>query len=612
MPACEKEMKFMLSTLCSHLLAFGVLAASPEVLFMPVISMGGAVEGSDLEEMNTTLPGELGRHLGKEVKRGEWPKETPQRSGRHVKKPATSSKDFRRAKAQLAEGRKLFRKLRIAGAIKALKRGIEGLERNLSQVEEHRVLLDGYRMLSVAYFRRGNANMGTSVLESLLRLDPTIELDSRAYPPIFLTILEKARQRQRRRPLGSLKFQLSGAPATVKVNGKVLGVTPLLVDGLFPGENHVQVSRSGERWGKIIRVEGGRVKKVRARLKTASRSTSLRPSVVLSANRFGPYVRREIMRLAKQSRAKYAVVMGMAQDDGIYRTGGFLGQISTGGWVALEPLAPDLDMLSVGVEAHTFAANVASHLASFEAQKVDEDAALLAGYPQGDKPEHLDESPIQEAQETRVAFFEPLERGRGPIAQAPAKAGRQQGRGPVISGLSTRSPVSAAHSHQEAASTETSSSRRGPVTSRSPVASPGSSRRPVMGVDPANTIDSTLNDNLAREEPPLEPIKPTLGDAHEVPILRGPVVNSSQDLNALTEKSTAAIARAGIRHDTLSGENSLMPDLAIEAGIEQVPLVEKWWFWTALATGAALVAGGTTALILSQSTPSSVRVVAVW
>ena len=66
-------------------------------------------------------------------------------------------------------------------------------------------LVDAYVLLAVSYFRRGQDQQGTDVLEQVARLKPDLALDAKQYPPLFLTTFDKARERALSRTRGSIR-----------------------------------------------------------------------------------------------------------------------------------------------------------------------------------------------------------------------------------------------------------------------------------------------------------------------------------------------------------------------------------------------------------------------
>src|SRR5206468_315617 len=99
----------------------------------------------------------------------------------------------------------------------------------------------------------------------------------------------------------------------------------------------------------------------------------------IAANRFDREVKKTARQLARNAGGDWVVVLAMGRGQGVYAVGGFLGNARTGKWAALDPIAPDLDMLSASIEAHSLARNIGEHVKSFTPDTDADDAPIIAG-----------------------------------------------------------------------------------------------------------------------------------------------------------------------------------------------------------------------------------------
>jgi hypothetical protein len=70
--------------------------------------------------------------------------------------------------------------------------------------------------------------------------------------------------------VGDLSITSTPAGATVSINGRAVGVTPLVLNGRPAGSVAVQIARDGfERWSASIQVRSGQMTNVAATLRPA-------------------------------------------------------------------------------------------------------------------------------------------------------------------------------------------------------------------------------------------------------------------------------------------------------------------------------------------------------
>ena len=109
------------------------------------------VETGPAEQMTRAIMTELESQSRLEAVAGETPAGalTKPDTGR---RPARSDSDYRAALTALKEGAKQAQKLRFPQAIRALRRGIDGLADNLEFLDDYTRMIDAYVLLAVAYF----------------------------------------------------------------------------------------------------------------------------------------------------------------------------------------------------------------------------------------------------------------------------------------------------------------------------------------------------------------------------------------------------------------------------------------------------------------------------
>ncbi|MBI5510032.1 MAG: PEGA domain-containing protein [Deltaproteobacteria bacterium] len=534
-----------------------------------------------------------------------------------ARKPARSDVEYRAALGQLKEGAKQAQKLRFPQAIRALRKGIDDITKNLDLLDDYGKLVDAYVLLAVSYFRKGQQAAGADVLETLARLRPEYELDQAQYPPVFIAVHNQARARALARPRGALHVTSAPANAEVVVNGRPLGATPILIEEVVPGEQHLVVKMGDNVWARVVTVHEGDSADVHANLGAGGPEAPVTMGDAIAANRFDQDVRKTARAAAKNAGADLALVTAMGMGDRMFTLAGYLGNVKTGRWVAITPVSPDLDLLSDSIEAHTLVRDVVGKLEAFDNPIAEDTVPFVAGKPVSvvKKSTALKEARAQfVAADLKVAAAV----DRGPIqpvahaarppevpemtppadAEPPATEGRRPigSRGPVKAPVSREiaatpppPPVKTVTPPTPAAREVDAEPRRGPVSRES------GGRGPVVAGDLGIEID----DRPAGAPPPEA--KPAKEPSKAVAVSAEPVLEPRE------------VFAAGSVAPGASGPLA-NPDLEIEATVGQKKLYQEWWFWTAVAVGAVVVGTGIGGSIwwFQHRDPSSVTVYAVW
>lgn len=265
-------------------------------------------------------------------------------------KPSNKSgKPSPEATLALETGKKLLADLKFDEAAPALKKGIE-LSLQDPATADYPGVLEAHISLAVAYFRMGNEDDAQKTLTQLARMDPGYAIPS-GYPPAFTREFERAKKRLDKQGKGSLSVE--GPPgSTVFVDGRDLGMVPVLEEGLSWGTHYVKIEGSrGERFGQVVELKGG-MSKVKGSFGDAPAKAGggiADPRVTQSLDEAAA---TRVQAYAKAANAEYAIV-GV-----IYRTGDQ--QLTAGtalysarrnGFAALPAVSFDAEALTSNVEA---------------------------------------------------------------------------------------------------------------------------------------------------------------------------------------------------------------------------------------------------------------------
>ncbi len=599
---------------------FGAAVAlgKSKVVVFPVVPLAGEVDAGPAREMSEALVDELKGSDNIEVVIGSEPAAavSAEASGR---RPTKSDNAYRVALRELADGARQAQRLRFPQAIRALTQGIAGLTDNLDLLEDYRQLVDAYVLLAVAHFRRGQQAAGTDVLEDVARLVPDLELDPAQYPPVFLNVFADVQKRALERPRGSLHVTSAPAGAKVFLNGKPMGTTPLLIEEVIPGANHLVVRLDDAAWGRVVKVTEGRTTEQHANLGAGGPDAPLTLGDAMAANRLDREARATARRLGREQGGDYVLLAVIGKGKGVYAVGSVLGSTRNGKWETLAPAAPDFDMLSTAIEAHNIARDVAAKVVNFDSNVNEAVVPFIAGKAMR-SPTHGKGLPEQHA--TFVKTGLPTARAARQPVVASGEGTPAPSRAPVESAATAparREPPPVTDTSREPVSLPAVASRM-PAKEERHDSTPKEDSKAVPTSQPASAAAARrpVGKNAAGFAPELAAIPleapPPKKKAEAAAPRRGPVVGAETGIDKPEKgdlgESIAAVeaAKGG------SGPLAASPpaDLAAEAGGGIGPLWEKWWFWTGVGVAAVGLGAGSYLLFFNDFEPTSARVSAQW
>ena len=323
-------------------------SAQTKVLIMPVTAVGEGISEQAQRGMLDALKEEISARGGIFVIDGRYSQKSKQavRRGRKRK----SGEKVRRAFAKLEDARRQMERLKFGRVIGPLEQVIADLLADIEMVDDYDQVVDAHLLLSVAY----------------LTLRPDLSVDPHESPPMFLSIFNQMRQKVLRAGTGSLRVPGDGDPMEVYLNGRLMGRTPLVVDKVLVGDNHVRVVGSSQRaWGHIATVSENETTMVMDPLRVQGQSGTKTLAEKITSNRFDDGMRRELRTMGRKRGADYVVVLALGAGAGLLNCSGYIGDVRRRTWSRLTSVSPDVDMLSVGIEASTLVSSMSDEMKGF-------------------------------------------------------------------------------------------------------------------------------------------------------------------------------------------------------------------------------------------------------
>ncbi len=268
------------------------------------------------------------------------------------------------AAAHFQAGGKASTDLRFDEAAAAYRKGLEAALSDPGSTD-YPAVYDALINLAVAYFRMGEEKKAQGALYDIARLDPTFKLPT-GYPPVFIREFEKAKKKVEKAAKGNL--EVDGPPgSTAFINGRDLGMVPVLEENLAVGVHYVKVEGPrGERFGAAVELKGGTAK-VKG---TFDKAPSSQAAPAVAEVRIGAALDEKTATRASafgQAAGADYVLLGI-----VYRTGSSqlvassaLYSVGKNAFTALPSHAFDHDMGSANAEAFRLADEVVARTKSF-------------------------------------------------------------------------------------------------------------------------------------------------------------------------------------------------------------------------------------------------------
>ena len=217
--------------------------------------------------------------------------------------------------------------------------------------------------LAVASFQLGEEDEGIRYLEAAARIDPTQRLDAKKLPPIFVRTFDNVLKQLSEQPRASLQVDCSVANSKVLLDGKEIGVTPLIRKDLLSGTHYLKIipPQGTTVWAQPVDLISGQQAKVSAKIDLIGGALT-EIDRELSNNQLTQAVIQRATELARYSSASHVVLGGIHQEkDGIAVTS-YLLSVDAQTVCPIERALFDPGMMSAGIELYKVGADIVQKL----------------------------------------------------------------------------------------------------------------------------------------------------------------------------------------------------------------------------------------------------------
>ncbi|MEE2750625.1 MAG: PEGA domain-containing protein [Myxococcota bacterium] len=173
-----------------------------------------------------------------------------------------------RGKEWLEEGKILSDRFLFDQSIPALQRATRAFEEGVLLTGDVNLLAEAWLALGLAHAGYGQSEEAMEAFRQVVTLQPTRQLSEMEYPPKYVRLFQSVREEVLLESPASLSIEVRGGPFAVEVDGRAVGLSPVVVRDLPPGRHFLRVLGEGmDRVQGSLTLEAGETKELDLKLK---------------------------------------------------------------------------------------------------------------------------------------------------------------------------------------------------------------------------------------------------------------------------------------------------------------------------------------------------------
>ncbi|MFH1017557.1 MAG: PEGA domain-containing protein [Pseudomonadota bacterium] len=239
-----------------------------------------------------------------------------------------SKEKLAEARELLNRGKKAYNSLEMNRALSLLEEARRQFILNLNALRSNRDLIDVHLYLGVAYAALKKEDKAKEEFRRVVYLDPQRQLASRDFAPKMMALFSSVRQEVLSQEPVRLRIESNPSAASVFINGKRSGSTPLELR-LLPTEYFILVEKEGVfPWYQPVNLSR-RVQSIEVRLKPASEDLELMHSLRVREGVDQQADDVSVVRGLAESVGAQIVLLAQVKREGGYRLLGQLYDVRT-------------------------------------------------------------------------------------------------------------------------------------------------------------------------------------------------------------------------------------------------------------------------------------------
>ena len=286
-------------------------------------------------------------HLARELNQSDRLTVVPliAQDGTAPEAPSLGSAEEHRQRADEAERAKNIRE-----AVREREQVVTSIERNAAALTEIDPYVDALHRWARALMWSAADEQAQAAMARAARIMPSYPLPPAEYARLYRRWFAEKSSRVLRQPRGQLRVTSALAGATISLDGREMGVAPVMIDRVVPGRHLITAEVEGRpRYGAFVDVEGRRTQDFVATFADPSVGANARAVMqAVADNGLPPAALRAAVAAARTKGARFVVAGGVAADpsDGDLNVHTVVIDAQRRRAKALEPLDFDAELLT--------------------------------------------------------------------------------------------------------------------------------------------------------------------------------------------------------------------------------------------------------------------------
>lgn len=313
-----------------------VKVESLAILNLPVRDLSPTIQ----QDILTALAAQLHKRYrirvtaGQSLGRGVW--------GKLDRVPADACRHFQ---ARAAEAAQAYKQLRIGSSIELSEQALGLLSHCGAELTDPDPLIKAYTTYGLGLMSRERKEEAMAAFRTVVAFDPQRPLPTQGLRPSHAQAFETARRQLLSGNPPTVKIQSIPAGATVRVDGRVIGKTPIEAARIFPGRHFVRLELEGHAPWTAELAEGVPPARLKTWLHPAYKGDPPRALLDDGLDEDSPSdeAKAQLTALAAHFQVDAILVVGLKREDGNIRLASLLALPSldfTGAWQTFD-LGPE-------------------------------------------------------------------------------------------------------------------------------------------------------------------------------------------------------------------------------------------------------------------------------
>ena len=190
---------------------------------------------------------------------------------------SSSSSWLKNAKRDLEEGKNLYNDLGIEEAIEKLKSALKSVENNIDKTIDMSLLSEIILYLGASNKLLEEDELAESYFSTYISINPDAKIDDPAFSDEVVSAFDEVKNDRKNVGKGSVKVECNEDGALVFIDGRIAGMTPVILRGVSDGKHYYRIHKNG------FRDAGGSLEAREGKTLTISETLTKNPSASVVA-----------------------------------------------------------------------------------------------------------------------------------------------------------------------------------------------------------------------------------------------------------------------------------------------------------------------------------------